>query len=49
MNRAEVGGIKQKAWVILFSLKQKTEFKDEASIHILLICRLPDSSDFFRS
>lgn len=38
--------IKQRAWVTLFSLKQKYEFKDEANIHILLIYRLPKSSDF---
>lgn len=38
--------IKQRAWVILFSLKQKSEFKDEANIHILLTYRLRESSDF---
>lgn len=38
--------IKQKAWVTLFSLKQKSQFKDGANIHILLIYRLPKSSDF---
>lgn len=38
--------IKQRAWLTLFSSKQKCEFKDEANIHILLIYRLPKSSDF---
>lgn len=38
--------IKQRAWLTLFSRKQKCEFKDEANIHILLIYRLPKSSDF---
>ena len=38
--------IKLRAWVTSFSLKQKSEFKDEANIHILLLYRLPKSSDF---
>lgn len=38
--------IKQRTWLTLFSLKQKSEFKGEASIHILLKYRLPKSSDF---
>lgn len=38
--------IKQKAWVTLFFLKQKSQFKNGANIHILLIYRLPKSSDF---
>lgn len=36
-------GIKQ---VTLFCFKQKSEFKDKANIHILLIYGLPKSSNF---
>lgn len=32
--------------VTLFSFAQKSEFKDEATVHSLLICRLPKLSSF---